>query len=82
MVAYQAVPTDVDCAFFAVAGVTEAGAIESIDVVDIAVRGGMAKVEEYVLRFAQDGLPIDLNRFAKTHWGAALEAAQRRLVRD
>jgi hypothetical protein len=43
-VSYQFALVDVEGAFYAIGGETEAGAIETIEVIDVAVRGGKDKV--------------------------------------
>ena len=80
-VCYQvALFVPVDGRFFAIVGTTEAGAIETIDVVDVEWPRGAAKIEDYVVRFAEQGIPVELDWFAKNQWGRALEAARAKVA--
>ena len=75
-VSYQIALTDVEGAFYAIGGETEAGAVETIEVVDVAVRGGTAKIEALLTGFAAQGIPIELDWYANRFWGGAVRAAQ------
>ena len=62
-------PSPVDAAFYSVCGETSDGKLETIEVVDVLLKGGMEKVNEYILRFAADGIPVEFDWFAKRIWG-------------
>jgi hypothetical protein len=59
----------VDAAFYSVCGETSDGKLETIEVVDVLLKGGTEKVNEYILRFAADGIPVEFDWFARRIWG-------------